>query len=204
MNVKDAEQLIREISETNNINDLSFVWPKESIPSALPLGDSEGATRDLNRLLDLLAIVKPVHGAKKPMDYKHMIRLIELYDLVPKEVINKLKSRLSEVFDDNDLISQPELSNRRENPVSYKDKLNPDSDKFKEALANFNNPAPSNRAHCRGPKPCNGSLIGFGELRLGVDVKFHERYSYHSSMSKSPSVYLVSLLSAMIQQIDNC
>ncbi|EIM23079.1 hypothetical protein WALSEDRAFT_27751 [Wallemia mellicola CBS 633.66] len=139
MNVKDAEQLIREISETNNINDLSFVWPKESIPSALPLGDSEGATRDLNRLLDLLAIVKPVHGAKKPMDYKHMIRLIELYDLVPKEVINKLKSRLSEVFDDNDLISQPELSNRRENPVSYKDKLNPDSDKFKEALANFNN-----------------------------------------------------------------
>lgn len=138
MNVKDAEQLIREISESNNINDLSFVWPKESIPSALPLGDAEGATRDLNRLLDLLAIVKPVHGAKKPIDYKHMIRLIELYDLVPQEVTNKLKIRLSEVFNDNDLIPQLEIPNKRETPISYKDKLNPDSDKFKEALANFN------------------------------------------------------------------
>ena len=58
--------------------------------------------------------------------------------------------------------------------------------------------APSGRSHCHGPQPCNGlsilipaihphkhsgSLIGYGDLRLGVNVKFYEKYSVGRAVS---------------------
>lgn len=38
--------------------------------------------------------------------------------------------------------------------------------------------APSARANCNGPKPCHGTKIAKGELRLGVWVAFQDRGSF--------------------------
>lgn len=102
-----SELLLRELCESNNVNDLSFQWPKESIPSALPIGDAEGATRDLNRLLDIVGVLKPANESKQALSYKDIIRLVEVLEIFPSAVTHTVKERLAEIFNDNNLITQP-------------------------------------------------------------------------------------------------
>lgn len=143
MNRKEAELLLRELSDTNNVNDLSFQWPKDAVPTALPLDEADGATRDLNRLLDLVAMMKPSEGCKKALNHKDIVRILELLDVVPEPVIENVKQRLSDIFNDESLITQPRPHIPPIEP-SYQQEHIHKNKKYKSLLDNFNKDNASN------------------------------------------------------------
>ena len=137
MNFNEAQQLLSQLSETNNINDLNFKWPKEAIPSAFPLDDADGSTRDINRLLDVLAIMKPINGCRRALSHRDIIRVIELLNMFPADIVYNLKQRLSQMLDDSTLISEPPTHQRRIDSSKPKDQI-PQNQKYRDLIHSFN------------------------------------------------------------------